>query len=116
MSLELNRISEDERTVYEVVEGADLVEVDANGVVRMKSVGRGVAVIQVSFPNYDQARHLAPASVTITLLEMTSITLSFLPFPGYDNYTPNPQTHIKLIDCSGFFSVFHIYQQIQVKF
>ena len=92
--------------MYEVVTGADLVEVDANGIVRMKSVGRGVAVIQVSFPNYDQARHLAPASLTITLLEMTSIALTFVPYPGYENYTPSPETHIKFIDCSGFFFAF----------
>ena len=68
-------MTSDERTTYRVVQGADLVDI-SDGVVTMKAVGSGAVEIQVSFPNYMQAQHLAAASVSLTLVQMTGISLT----------------------------------------
>ena len=105
-------MTSDERTTYTVVQGADLVDISDSGVVTMKAVGSGAVEIQVSFPNYMQAQHLAAASVSLTLVQMTGISLTFLPYPGYiSGFTADPEKHVKKVDCSGisFFNIIYQY-------
>ena len=73
----------DSRTTFTVVEGSDLISVDANGIVTVKSVGSGQARVAVSFPNYDFASHLDAEKVTIQVVALEALSISVKPYPSY---------------------------------
>eukprot|EP00854_Cymbomonas_tetramitiformis_P002217 gene2217-2927_t len=91
-------LTDDARADYSVTAGSEVLSLGGSVVYANTATGEGT--VTVTFPTYSGAETLS-ASITISVVELSSVSITAQPYPSYTNSDQTLKTVLRRVQCTS---------------